>query len=106
MPLQGHQSSDEKAINVVPANLQIYFCPCLIIAEYLQSYKKLQSFSARSLTWACLPTNASIYTAHGFRSNSPHTAHCHLAVAAAQISVLNREVLFKQNLVYKIDYSL
>lgn len=83
MPLRGHQSSDGKAINGVPANLQIYFCQWLIIAEFLQSYKKLQSISAHSLTWALLPPNASIYAAQGLLSSSPCTAHRYLSVAAA-----------------------
>lgn len=106
MPLQGHHSSDKIAINGVPANLQIYFCQWLIIAEFLQSCKKLQSISAHSLTWAHLPPNASISTAPGFLSEGPRTAHHRLAVAAVQINILNREMLFMQNLVCKIDYSL
>lgn len=105
MPLQGHQSSDEKAINGVPANSQIYLCHWLIIAEFLQSYKKLESVSAHGLTRPHLPPNASIYTAQGFLPSSPRTAHRYPAAAAAQVNICNRQVLFKQNLVYKIDYS-
>lgn len=104
MPLQGHQSSDETAINGVPDNLQIYFCRWLIIAEFLQSHKKLQSLSAHSLTRAHLPPKASIYTTPVFPSTSPRAAHRHLAVAAVQINRLNREMLFVHNFIHKIDY--